>query len=105
MGCHAVHEPENPEYSILKQRLARNLKFNGYDETTIHKLTLIELTKVPMAGLMLCITILCQPSDCPAPVSSSLECWGRGNNELRLQSNLGTVPLLACSHVNSYTEL
>ena len=42
----AVHDAENPEYSILKQRLARTLKADGYNEASVQKLDLITLTKV-----------------------------------------------------------
>lgn len=41
-----VHEPDNPEYSILKQRLARRLKANGINETGVKDLTIISLTQV-----------------------------------------------------------
>lgn len=39
----AVHDAENPEYSILKQRLARRLKNDGKSEKDLN---LVELTKV-----------------------------------------------------------
>ena len=42
----AVHEPTDPEYSILKQRLARRLKQEGVDEANAKSLDLVELTKV-----------------------------------------------------------
>lgn len=42
----AVHEPDNPEYSILKQRLARRLKANGVNESGIKDLTIVGLTQV-----------------------------------------------------------
>lgn len=41
-----VHEPENPEYSILKQRLARRIQRDGKSEKDIPGLDLVELTKV-----------------------------------------------------------
>ena len=46
----AVHEPENPEYSILKQRLARRLQRDGKTEKDVPNMDLVELTKV----LLLC---------------------------------------------------
>jgi hypothetical protein len=30
----AVHQPRDPEYTILKQRLARRLRFEGTDDQT-----------------------------------------------------------------------
>jgi len=42
----AVHEPENPEYSILKQRLARLIQKDGKSEEDVKDMTLVELTKV-----------------------------------------------------------
>lgn len=43
----AVHDAENPEYSILKQRLARRLQSDGKSEKDVPNLDLVELTKVP----------------------------------------------------------
>ena len=41
----AVHEPLDPEYSILKQRLARRLRYEGADESAVQRMTLVDLTK------------------------------------------------------------
>lgn len=42
----AVHDPLDTEYSILKQRLARRLEFEGHTDATLDSLDLVELTKV-----------------------------------------------------------
>lgn len=50
---HAVHDAENPEYSILKQRLARRLQSDG--KTDVSSLDLVELTKVsPVIAIASC---------------------------------------------------
>jgi hypothetical protein len=41
-----VHEPENPEYSILKQRLARLVRKDGKSEADVKNMTIVDLTKV-----------------------------------------------------------
>ena len=41
----AVHQPLDIEYSILKQRLARRLRFEGHDDTTLGEFDLVDLTK------------------------------------------------------------
>jgi hypothetical protein len=41
-----VHEPENPEYSILKQRLARLIRNDGMTEADVQNMSLVDLTKV-----------------------------------------------------------
>ncbi len=38
----AVHEALDPEYTILKQRLARRLRYEGNDDESVKKLTLSE---------------------------------------------------------------
>lgn len=35
----AVHEPKDPEYSILKQRLARRMRHEGLCEDDVQRLT------------------------------------------------------------------
>lgn len=42
----AVHEPLDPEYSILKQRLARRMKYEGMSEEDVQEMDLVEITKV-----------------------------------------------------------
>ncbi len=42
----AVHEPLDPEYSILKQRLARRMKYEGMTEDDIPSMDLVQITKV-----------------------------------------------------------
>lgn len=41
-----MHDPLDTEYSILKQRLARRLEFEGHTNSTLGRLDLVELTKV-----------------------------------------------------------
>jgi len=41
-----VHDPEDVELSVLKQRLARRLEFEGHTDTSIGGLDLAELTRV-----------------------------------------------------------
>ena len=43
---HAVHDPEDIEYSILKQRLARRLEFEGLTDADLERLDLVGLTQV-----------------------------------------------------------
>lgn len=45
-GVLADHEPSDPEYSILKQRLARRLTHEGVGEDQVKSLDLVALTKV-----------------------------------------------------------
>jgi len=42
----AVHDPLDPEFSILKQRLARRLRHGGADEAALQRMALVDLTKV-----------------------------------------------------------
>ena len=37
-----MHDALDPEYSILKQRLARRLRYEGADDESVKKLTLSE---------------------------------------------------------------
>jgi hypothetical protein len=41
-----VHEPLDPEFTILKQRLARRLRYENVDDTKVGSLDLVEITKV-----------------------------------------------------------
>ncbi|KAL4436585.1 hypothetical protein ABPG75_003724 [Micractinium tetrahymenae] len=41
-----VHDARDPEFSILKQRIARRLRFEGASEETVGRLTLVDLTQV-----------------------------------------------------------
>ena len=41
-----MHDPEDVELSILKQRLARRLEFEGHTDASIEGVDLTELTKV-----------------------------------------------------------
>ena len=42
----AVHDAENPEYSILKQRIARRLRHEGETDESVQQLSLVDITKV-----------------------------------------------------------
>ena len=42
----AVHEALDPEYSILKQRLARRMRYEGIEEAGVQDLDLVAVTKV-----------------------------------------------------------
>ena len=46
MWVPAVHVPENPEYSSLKQRLARLIRNDGKTEQDVQNMSLVDLTKV-----------------------------------------------------------
>jgi hypothetical protein len=41
-----VHEPLDPEFTILKQRLARRLRYDGLGDDHVSKMNLVDLTKV-----------------------------------------------------------
>lgn len=41
-----VHEPLDPEFTILKQRLARRLRYDGLDDGHVAQMNLVDLTKV-----------------------------------------------------------
>lgn len=41
-----VHEPLDPEFTILKQRLARRLRYDGLGEDYVSSMNLVQLTKV-----------------------------------------------------------
>ncbi|PSC69999.1 low-CO2 inducible [Micractinium conductrix] len=41
-----VHDAENPEYSILKQRIARRLRHEGETDESVQQLSLVDITKV-----------------------------------------------------------
>ncbi len=41
-----MHDPEDVELSILKQRLARRLEFEGHTDSSVEGVDLVELTKV-----------------------------------------------------------
>jgi hypothetical protein len=41
-----VHEPLEPEYSILKQRIARRLRHEGHTDQSVRGLSLTQLTQV-----------------------------------------------------------
>ena len=46
MGCLAEHEPLDPEYSILKQRLARRIRHDGGTDADLANMDLVDITKV-----------------------------------------------------------
>ncbi len=46
----AEHDPEDVEFSILKQRLARRLLVEGHNDKSVEGLDLVELTKVRLAA-------------------------------------------------------
>lgn len=48
MACTAVHEDDNPEYSILKARIAKRLQTEGATDADIQAMDLVGLTKVPL---------------------------------------------------------
>ncbi len=41
-----MHEALDPEYSILKQRLARRMRYEGMTEKDVEKMDLVQITKV-----------------------------------------------------------
>lgn len=41
-----MHEALDPEFSILKQRLARRMRYEGTDEEGLQKMTLVDMTQV-----------------------------------------------------------
>eukprot|EP00890_Picochlorum_soloecismus_P005650 jgi/Picsp_1/6086/NSC_03440-R1_low-co2 inducible protein len=41
-----VHEPLDPEFTILKQRLARRLRYDGIDDDGMAEMDLVELTRI-----------------------------------------------------------
>ncbi|CAL8468509.1 g8049 [Coccomyxa elongata] len=41
-----VHEALDPEYSILKQRLARRMRYEGMTEEDVEKMDLVQITKI-----------------------------------------------------------
>jgi len=41
-----VHEPLDPEFTILKQRLARRLRYDGVNEDAVANLNLVDITRV-----------------------------------------------------------
>lgn len=52
-----MHEALDPEFSILKQRLARRMCYEGTDEEGLQKMTLVDMTHVgtlAFADGMLC---------------------------------------------------
>ena len=44
-GWAAVHDCLDPEFSILKQRLARRMEHEGFDEDQVQALDLVQITK------------------------------------------------------------
>jgi hypothetical protein len=42
----AAHDAQDPEYSILKQRLARRIRDEGFGEEDVKDLDLVMMTKV-----------------------------------------------------------
>ena len=48
----AVHEALDPEYSILKQRLARRMRYEGIEEAGVQDLDLVAVTKVWLFGFL-----------------------------------------------------
>ena len=48
MGCLAEHEPLDPEYSILKQRLARRIRHDGGTDADLADMDLVDITKVDL---------------------------------------------------------
>ena len=51
----AAHEPQDPEYSILKQRLARRIRDEGFGEDDVKDLDLVMMTKVRELSLRPCM--------------------------------------------------
>ena len=41
-----MHEARDPEYSILKQRLARRMRYEGTEEADVQRMDLVDMTKV-----------------------------------------------------------
>lgn len=53
-----MHEALDPEFSILKQRLARRMRYEGTDEEGLQQMTLVDMTQVghlPSTDGMHCI--------------------------------------------------
>ena len=48
MRCLAEHEPLDPEYSILKQRLARRIRHDGGTDADLANMDLVDITKVDL---------------------------------------------------------
>ena len=44
--CNAEHDALDPEYSILKQRLARRIRHDGLTDADIAEMDLVGITKV-----------------------------------------------------------
>ncbi len=44
--CCAAHDALDPEYSILKQRIARRLRHEGVTDESVQGLNLVDVTKV-----------------------------------------------------------
>ena len=82
----AVHEALDPEYSILKQRLARRMRYEGMSEEDVTTMDLVQVTKVRTCQLRnapddyrAAIRLLWLNSNCccsPAPHASG--CLGAG---------------------------
>lgn len=74
-----MHNWDDPEFSILKHRLARRLEFEGFTDATANDVDLVELTKVRARFLVPVSDSL--SNDCAMPTMwtcwSSLKC-GRG---------------------------
>ncbi len=46
-----VHAPLDPEFTILKQRLARRLRYDGVEDAAVNGLNLVDITKVAEATI------------------------------------------------------
>ena len=55
-GCAAEHEPLDPEYSILKQRLARRIRHDGLTDDDLASMDLVDITKVALLPGMISLT-------------------------------------------------
>ena len=65
--CTAVHEALDPEYSILKQRLARRLRYEGAEENGVQDMSLV--VRPPPPGLS---SYPCKPTQFDATFMSHL---------------------------------
>ena len=85
----AEHEALDPEYSILKQRLARRMRHDGLTDADLPDMDLVAITK---AGCYLTEHVKCYVSSCcldrdETGTSDNHECcWGKMQSQAcRLQ--------------------
>lgn len=62
-----MHEALDPEYSILKQRLARRIRHDGLTDEDIAKMDLVQITKVQ--SVVACYLLPCRAEANPLNLS------------------------------------